>query len=176
MTVGGESGRDGDVVASRQTSAAAWGSASLGDVDPEALLVALTLVPTSYARNRFEPMYRREALRRVRRRASMVRSIIRDLLWGVARYRARVVAVTQASADALWLEYRVPEIDLRRTCMLTPLELTLIRFALRRALDAPGKPATRLRPAADLSGLYDVDQCPAEEDLGRITARLLGGE
>lgn len=49
-------------------------------LDADALLAALVLVPASYSRNRFYELYTDPAMRRVRRRASLLRSLVRDIL------------------------------------------------------------------------------------------------
>ena len=51
--------------------------AAPASVDLDALLCALTLVPTAFARNRFFKLFENPAALKVRRRASRVRGIIR---------------------------------------------------------------------------------------------------
>ena len=59
-------------------------------VDLDALLCALTLVPTAFARNRFFKLFENPAALKVRRRASRVRGIIRQLC-GTGRVKAEVI-------------------------------------------------------------------------------------
>ena len=48
-----------------------------GDGEHDALLVALVLDPSTYSRNRFFDRHNNAVFRRVRRRASLVRSVVR---------------------------------------------------------------------------------------------------
>jgi hypothetical protein len=47
--------------------------------DPEALVVALTLAPATWSRNRFFELYKDASVRRARRRATLVRCVAADL-------------------------------------------------------------------------------------------------
>ncbi len=59
---------------------AARSSPAGAQLDADALLAALVLVPASYSRNRFFELYTDPAMRRLRRRASLLRSLVRDIL------------------------------------------------------------------------------------------------
>jgi hypothetical protein len=103
--------------------------------DLEALLIALVLAPATFSRNRFFEMYADPAVRRVRRRAAHVRSIVRHLLLteafeggGPLPFTLRTVA-----GGRIELAYYVPSLGLRRTTTLDPVEVALVRFALARA-------------------------------------------
>jgi hypothetical protein len=97
-------------------------------IDREALLVALVLAPATYSRNRFFEMYKNPDVRRVRRRASLLRSVVRQL----AKVAAEGVAVSLREKDAgvFELAYHVPSLGLRRTVAADALELAVVRFAL----------------------------------------------
>jgi len=101
-------------------------------VDLEALLCALTLVPTAFARNRFFKLFENPAALKVRRRASRVRGIIRQLS-GTGRVRAEVIGEQVLDDGQVLLRYRVEEIGFSRTDALTRLEAATLRFALLRA-------------------------------------------
>ena len=101
-------------------------------VDLDALLCALTLVPTAFARNRFFNLFENPAALKVRRRASRVRGIIRQLC-GTGRVKAEIVGEQVLDDGQVLLRYRVEEIGFSRTAALSRLEAATLRFALYRA-------------------------------------------
>jgi hypothetical protein len=101
-------------------------------VDLDALLCALTLVPTAFARNRFFKLFENPAALKVRRRASRVRGIIRQLC-GTGRVKAEITGEQVLDDGQVLLRYRVEEIGFSRTAALSKLEAATLRFALFRA-------------------------------------------
>lgn len=101
-------------------------------VDLDALLCALTLVPTAFARNRFFNLFENPAALKVRRRASRVRGIIRQLC-GTGRVKAEIVGEQVLEDGQVLLRYRVEELGFSRTAALSRLEAATLRFALFRA-------------------------------------------
>lgn len=100
-------------------------------IDREALLVALVLAPATYSRNRFFEMYQDADVRRVRRRAAHIRGVVRHV---TSRDPKRTEArFSPAPEDRVELGYEVPSLGLRRTVLLDPIELALVRFAMARA-------------------------------------------
>src|ERR1700749_1897984 len=97
-------------------------------VDREALLVALVLAPATYSRNRFFEMYKDPEVRRVRRRASLLRSVVRQLAKVAAE--GVVVELREKEPGVFALAYHVPSLGLRRTVAADALELAVVRFAL----------------------------------------------
>ena len=106
--------------------------AAPASVDLDALLCALTLVPTAFARNRFFKLFENPAALKVRRRASRVRGIIRQLC-GTGRVKAEVIGEQVLDDGQVLLRYRVEEIGFLRTAALSRLEAATLRFALFRA-------------------------------------------
>jgi hypothetical protein len=111
------------------------------ELDPDALFVALSLVPTSFSRNKFFSLYSSVALFQARRRAHLVRQLIGELVGGLGPReeadlasppRVEVLEETE-SAEGLRLVYRKREFDYRRTAYLSPLEAAVLRYALGRA-------------------------------------------
>jgi hypothetical protein len=102
------------------------------DIDLDALLCALTLVPTAFARNRFFTLFERPAALKVRRRASRVRGIIRQLC-GTGRVKAEITGEQVLEDGQVLLRYRVEELGFSRTAALSRLEAATLRFALFRA-------------------------------------------
>jgi hypothetical protein len=111
-------------------------------VDLDALLCALTLVPTAFARNRFFNLFENPAALKVRRRASRVRGIIRQLC-GTGRVRAEITGEQVLDDGQVLLRYRVEEIGFSRTAALSKLEAATLRFALFRAGVASIEPEDR---------------------------------
>ena len=101
-------------------------------VNPEALLCALVLAPNTFARNRFFGMFEEPALRRVRRRAYHVRSILRQLL-GTGKERALITGRLELDDERVLLRYRLENLKLERTTALSALEFAVLNYALHRA-------------------------------------------
>ncbi len=107
-------------------------SNAVPSVDLDALLCALTLVPTAFARNRFFKLFENPAALKVRRRASRVRGIIRQLC-GTGRVKAEITGEQVLDDGQVLVRYRVEEIGFSRTAALSRLEAATLRFALFRA-------------------------------------------
>ena len=110
-------------------------------IDLDALLVALVLAPTTYSRNRFFGLYVDPSARRARRRASMLRSLVRHLAGD-----AEGVALAPGADGGARLTYEVPALGLKRTVTLESLELAVVRFAVARAQEAGAPPPAAIRP------------------------------
>jgi hypothetical protein len=129
-------------------------------VDLDALLCALVLAPRTFARNRFFVLHENPAVRRVRRRASRVRGIIRQLV-GNGRERGEVVGEQVLEDGQVLLRYRVHDLSFSRTTALSPLEAATLRYALHRSGAGP---------------LADEDRREVEAALGRLGREIdLGG-
>ena len=81
----------------------------------DGLLCALVIAPQVYARNRFFELFEQPALRRVRRRATLLRGVIRQLtntrghrgeVVGILSERDIIRAVTDYKAAALTMQVR----------------------------------------------------------------------
>jgi hypothetical protein len=132
---------------------------SAAGLDLEALLVALVLSPATYSRNRFFDLHKDPAVRRVRRRASLVRSIIGQLTSDNPLYRGELIGLRAVGAGRMELSYVVPAPGMRRTSTLDPIELSLIRFAFDRRGQGP-----MLRPLPP----EDTDRIRIETALRRL--------
>jgi hypothetical protein len=108
------------------------------EVDAEALLCALVLAPRTFARNRFFSLYTQSPAKHARSRAAELRAVVRHLA-GHRGIRAKVRDVRPADGGFVVLRYGVPGIRLERTAILDALEVSLLRFALSRAV-ANGAP------------------------------------
>lgn len=108
------------------------------DVDSEALLCALVLAPTAFSRNRFFELFELPEKRRVRRRATRVRGILRQLLAG-----AEITGEVELDDGRRLLRYHVPALNLSRSAALSRLEFATLRFALDRAKQREPDPELR---------------------------------
>jgi hypothetical protein len=109
-------------------------------IDHEALLAALVIAPATYSRNRFFDLYKDPDVFRVRRRASQLRSIVRHVTCAIPSEPGEILALAPAGGDLVELTYSVPALGLRRTALLDPIELSLVRFAIARGRGDGGPP------------------------------------
>ncbi len=101
-------------------------------VDREALLCALALAPSTYSRNRFFSLYQDAELRLVRRRAAVVRSLVKLLTR--ARAEPVIEPLTDARGEAVFEVTIVdPGLCFKRKTRLDSLELALLRYMVARA-------------------------------------------
>jgi hypothetical protein len=117
---------------------AARAADSLVDVDLDALLVALVLVPESYPRNRFFSLFKRHEASIVRRRAALLRSIIGDLV------RDAEAVEVRREGELVSLRYVLREVNAVRTTLLEEEELALVELTAERA-----RPDLRLGTSRD---------------------------
>jgi hypothetical protein len=106
--------------------------------DHDALLCALVLAPDTFARNRFFELFEQPDVRRLRRRASRVRGILRQLTSG-----AEVTGELELADGRRLLRYRMEALGLSRTAALSPLESAALRFSLARSRHTPVDPGDR---------------------------------
>jgi hypothetical protein len=102
------------------------------EVDLDALLCALILAPNTFSRNKFFHLFENPDARKVRRRATRVRGIIRQLV-GDGKTRAEVTGERVMHDGQVLIRYHVKALDLNRSTALSPLEAAAMRFALSRA-------------------------------------------
>jgi hypothetical protein len=131
-------------------------NAALVTIDREGLLAALVIAPATYSRNRFFELYKDPDLHRVRRRAAQIRSIVRHVTRAAPSEPGQILGVAPAGDDRVELTYAVPALGLRRTALLDPIELSLVRFAMARAESMDGPP------------LDDPDRARVEAALARL--------
>ncbi len=112
-------------------------NARAGDVDASALLCALVLAPATFARNRFFSFFTESSARRIRARAALLRTVVRQLAQD--NPRAELAELEPTADQTFVLRYRIRRLRLQRTSVLERLELSLVRFAVSR----------RTRPGAE---------------------------
>jgi hypothetical protein len=130
--------------------------------DPDALFVALVIAPGTFSRNKFFEMFQAHEMQRARRRAQMVRSLIKDLTdpWphpGEFPSHPKPEIEHEEERDGqLHLRYRVDEFDFRRSAVLTSVEAAALRYALHRAGKRPLREDDRVLVEACLSKMNPV--------------------
>lgn len=112
-------------------------------VNLEALLCALVLVPNSYSRNRFYSLYENPEAVKVRRRATRLRSIIRQLLGSDDNEPGEIVGEQVLTDGRVLMRYRLDGIAYRRTTSLSALEAAVVRYALARGSGEDPSPDDR---------------------------------
>jgi len=103
---------------------------SAGDVDRSALLCALVLAPTTFARNRFYALFTESSARRTRSRAAQLRTIVRHFAHD--NPRAELGELVPLEDGTFLLRYSIRRLKLKRSSVLDRLELALVRFAIGR--------------------------------------------
>lgn len=97
--------------------------------DPEAMVVALVLSPSSYPRNRFFALFNIAPLRKARWRAAQLRGLVNAL----ARPQAPVTDYSiRHHESGKVLSYRVPSMNLRVRAFLQPHEAAVVELAVAR--------------------------------------------
>ncbi len=118
----------------------------------DGLLCALVVAPQVYARNRFFDIFEQPPLRKARRRAKLVRGIIRQLV-GISGRRGQVVGEQVLADGRVLIRYIVPELNFSRTTALSSLEATLVRYVVARARHQAPNSEDRARIEQALGGL-----------------------
>jgi hypothetical protein len=118
----------------------------------EGLLCALVIAPRVYARNRFFELFEQPLLRKIRRRASLLRGIVRQL--AAPQGTGGEIIGEQILADGrVLLRYVVPGLNFTRTTALTNLEAAIIRYLVARAKSQPCQAEDYERIELALAGL-----------------------
>ncbi len=119
--------------------------------DEEALVVAMTIAPSAYSRNRMFDLFSLPTAKRAKARAAALRGVVRHLA------RAEAVSLKQRSG-LLELSYELPRVHYVRTMTLSVAEATAVNYlATRLEIDCPEIPGS------------------SPELLSSILARLAGG-
>lgn len=101
-----------------------------GSVEPDALLVGMTLVPGFLSRNRSFALFEDPMIRRAKRRAALLRGIVRQLAGAVGAVEGLEVVAEMGARE---LRYRVPGIGVDRRAILTDVEYSCVAYLAGRA-------------------------------------------
>ena len=131
-------------------------------VEPDALLVGMTLVPGFLSRNRSFALFEDPMVRRAKRRAALLRGIVRQLAGAVGAVEGLEVV---AETGARELRYRVPGIGVDRRAILSDVEYSCVVYLAGRARVAGlhAEPEDRARIDAALRRLAQGLRIPAIE-------------
>ena len=131
-------------------------------VEPDALVVGMTLVPGFLSRNRSFALFEDPMVRRAKRRAALLRGIVRQLAGAVGVVEGLEVV---ADTGARELRYRVPGLGVDRRAILTDVEYSCVAYLAGRARVAGlrAEPEDRARIDAALRRLAQGLKIPAIE-------------
>lgn len=107
--------------------------------DADALMVALIMAPGTFSRNRFFQLFEDKRLRKARRRARMVRGLIKEMTepWPLMNSSLHPVTALIECEEVvngeLRLQYSVPDMGYRRSARLSLIEAAALRYCLDRA-------------------------------------------
>lgn len=107
-------------------------------------------------------MFQEHEMQRARRRAQMVRSLIKDLTdpWPhpgeIPSHPQPEIEYEEERDGQLHLRYRVDEFDFRRSAILAPVEAAALRYALHRAGKRPLREDDRTLVEACLAKMNPV--------------------
>jgi hypothetical protein len=96
----------------------------------EALVIGMTLVPSLFSRNRSFALFEDPELRRVRRRAAMLRGIVRQLSGAQGPIESLRIARGSPGCE---LSYCLPGMKMRRCASLSDVELACVHYLVGRA-------------------------------------------
>ncbi len=96
----------------------------------EALVIGMTLVPGLFSRNRTFALFEDPEVRRARRRASLLRGIVRHLSGVQGTIESLRIA---RSASSYELSYCLPRMRVVRRTTLTEVELACVHYLAARA-------------------------------------------
>jgi hypothetical protein len=139
-------------------------SADEAKLDRDALLCALVLAPTTFARNRFFTLYTESWARKTRSRATQLRTIVRH--FAAVRPKCVLRALVPVAEGGVVVRYAVPDLHFERTARLEPLELSIVRFALAR------RPRSEPDVVEAAMSVTDEDRRNVEGALAKLGQRL----
>jgi hypothetical protein len=108
-------------------------------VERDALIVGMTLVPHLYSRNKSYALFEDPEVRRARRRAALLRGIVRQLTGVQGHVEELSVAHVHggghgaAGQGTCELRYRVPSLRVERRASMNDAELACVRYLAGRA-------------------------------------------
>jgi len=123
----------------------------------EALTIAMAAAPGVYSRNRHFFLHERAETKVAKRRAALLRGILRHLP------KACDLQVSAEPARPVVLTYRLVDLSFERRCEISPVELACLRYLARRA----GRPV----PGASDEGA-EADTRAVEGVLARLGPRV----
>jgi hypothetical protein len=131
-------------------------------VEPDALLVGMTLVPGFLSRNRSFALFEDPMVRRAKRRAALLRGIVRQLAGAVGAVEGLEVV---ADTGARELRYRVPGLGVDRRAILTDVEYSCVAYLAgrERVAGLRAEPEDRARIDAALRRLAQGLKIPPIE-------------
>jgi hypothetical protein len=119
----------------------------MAELDPDALLCALVLTPTAWSRNRFFNLFQQPALQHARRRASILRGLLRQL----RKYPDALLDFDELGEGAVNLRLEVPSLGYKRSSVLSAMERALVEYAVAHGAGRPTPVEARAKVEAALA-------------------------
>jgi hypothetical protein len=107
--------------------------AALIDVDADTLCATIVLRPARASRNRHFALFTTDEAKLARRRASAIRSVLRDLAGGHGPVRLITCEERAMAGHTEWLlTYSMPRVAMSRSARLPAIDVSIVRVALAR--------------------------------------------
>lgn len=116
-------------------------------LDPDALLCTLVLTPSAWSRNRFYGLFQEPALQHARRRASILRGLLRQ----IRKYPGAPLRFEERGDGTVLLELGVEALGYKRSSVLSAIERALVEYALAHGAGLPTPPEARAEVEAALA-------------------------
>ena len=135
----------------------------LAALDEDALVIAMTVVPELYSRNKMFSLFSDPRLRRARKRAIALRAAVRQISGGAAKN-----VTIEKSGRGFALSYDLPLLRYHRVIALSDVERACVTFLLDRAKyrDLPCSEADRALVDATLVRLVPEEEPEAARASG----------
>ena len=98
-------------------------------IEGEALVIGMTLVPGLFSRNRSFALFEDPEVRRARRRATLLRGIVRQLATAAGALESLRIARVSGRCE---LSYRLPAMKVQRHTSLSDVELACVHYLVSR--------------------------------------------
>jgi hypothetical protein len=134
-------------------------------LDPEALTVAMALAPGVYSRNRHHTLHQDPRVRHARRRASLLRGLVRQLAGAEGPLES---VVMERTTPYVLVRYRITRVGVDRVAQLTRIEAACVLHLASRAGIAGFEPT-----ADDRAQLFVALHRLAQEGEGEETLAAL---
>ena len=102
------------------------------EIDGDALLVAMTVVPGLYSRNRMFALYNDPHVKYAKARSAILRGVVRHLLGTAGEAEVDLVRSEPSSGRGTVLRYRIERMRMERRIELSELEAACVAYLSAR--------------------------------------------
>lgn len=97
-------------------------------IDRDALLVAMTVVPGLYSRNRMFALYNDPHVKYAKARSAILRGVVRHLLGTAGEAEVELAKAEPSSGSGVVLRYRIERLRMERRIELSELEAACVAY------------------------------------------------